>query len=568
MSSSHKKNLTVGATTTKGAGAAIIGDTIVLPPDSEELLLAITADDSISGDVKATLEVSADGVNWTEAQTSTGAAGGGIPARISIDNVDNQISNNIVNTPVLDAAQYTDVCRVSFAGSLEAIDAEYSLTLSGDDAANYRLNNVTSGDVSAPVTAQFEDDVVLETASTFAFTTTGYNHDVTITVVEDGASSTDTVNLNCTRTVPATLSNGSVAVLEGDSADGTDVSTLTPGGGPTGCTYSLAITGTDAAYYRIHNTTAGTKSDDSAPLKTLSGIASGNSIVLETDELFNFSEATTHSITITNTESSTGNTASVNLTITVNAVVSFSNNKYLYFDTVETDQFLTTGTQSDYDDSDSFWFRRRTDKWTISFWYKSTSTATSTIFASGYGSGSTPGILWYNGGSGSLSEFYFWSTNGKHGRFRWSHIGSLFDGNWHHIAITWDGPGAVTAGQANANDYLKIYDNGSAITTAYTAVGTWLDADDETSNTTTHFAFGDNGSIANQVMSVDDIAIWKTDLSASQISTIYNSGTPNSVATIEASNLKRYYLFEDSDGTDDAGNFTATIGSAANVEDH
>ena len=110
-----------------------------------------------------------------------------------------------------------------------------------------------------------------------------------------------------------------------------------------------------------------------------------------------------------------------------------------------------------------------------------------------------------------------------------------------------------------------MYDDGSAVTTVYSAVGTWLDADDETSNTTQHMAFGDNGAIINNIMSLNDIAIWKTDLSSSQISTVYNSGTPNDISTIEASDLKRYYLFEDSDGTDTTTNFNATIGAGGSI---
>ena len=43
---------------------------------------------------------------------------------------------------------------------------------------------------------------------------------------------------------------------------------------------------------------------------------------------------------------------------------------------------------------------------------------------------------------------------------------------------------------------------------------------------------------------VNDIAIWKTDLSATQINTIYNSGQPNDISSIESSSLKRYYKFD------------------------
>lgn len=558
MSSSQRKNLTTESTS-KGAGATVIGDTLVLPPDCDELILAITADSSISGAVDAILEVSADGINWAPAKTSTGASGGGVAARISVDNVDNQIDLNIVNTPALDAAQYTDVCRVSFAGATEAIDAEYTLTLSGTDASLYRLNNVTSGDVSAPVTAQFEDDVVLETASTFAYTTSGYEHDVTITVSEDSGLTTDKVDLNIKRVLPATLTNGTVADMEGDSADGTDTCTLTPGGGPStpvAATYSLAITGTDAAYYRIHNTTTGDKSDDGAPLKTLSGIALGDSIVLEADELFNFSEATTHSVTVTNTESIKGETASVNLTITVNAIATFTNAKYVDFSDGTDDQYVEMGVKADWDDSDSFFLKRQTDKWTISWWMKHSTINTS----SWWGGVEIIFNLMENINKGffiiersSQFQLYFRKGSGNTAHIKWSSAG-WNDGNWHHYTLTWDGPGATTAGAASADAYAKLYRNGSLQTQdTYVYSGDFL-ATNEEDTVTNNFRLGNNSfdysSHTNKVASYDEIAIWKTDLSASQVATVYNSGTPNDISSIESSNLKRYYRFETLKGWD------------------
>ena len=169
---------------------------------------------------------------------------------------------------------------------------------------------------------------------------------------------------------------------------------------------------------------------------------------------------------------------------------------------------------------------------------------------------------------------FFYARNGsKGGWWRTGDIVSWQDGNWHHYTLTWDGPGAVAAGEASAGPYLKFYRDGSEFSwSSYTDAGTWLDSDSyDTDNTAKHASFGSDfahGSNKSQIASYDEIAIWKTDLSSSQITTIYNSGTPADVSTIEASDLKRYYRFEASDGTDTAGNYTGSIGSASTIEDY
>ena len=81
MSSSHKRELTI-TTTSKSGVATVTGDTITIPPDCADLVLAVTTDDSVSGAVNAILEVSVDGENWAEAKTRTGGSAG-VPAQIA-----------------------------------------------------------------------------------------------------------------------------------------------------------------------------------------------------------------------------------------------------------------------------------------------------------------------------------------------------------------------------------------------------------------------------------------------------------------------------------------------------
>ena len=117
------------------------------------------------------------------------------------------------------------------------------------------------------------------------------------------------------------------------------------------------------------------------------------------------------------------------------------------------------------------------------------------------------------------------------------------DGNWHHIAITWD----------TSADELKAYLDGSQVGSTVGSLGSW------------------SGTISDVVMgknSVADNAYWKGHLdqvsiftSVIAIGTLYNSGTiPNLTGT---SNMVGWWQMEEGSGTtvaDDSGTSnTATL---------
>lgn len=379
MSSSHKKDLTI-LSTSKGAGEAVTGDTIIIPPDCEELLLAVTTDDSVTGAVNAELEVSVDGVNWAPAKTKT----------LGIANIPAQIAHGTITYPALNAAAGTDVCSVSYSGGLLASNPTYVIELTGTDADKYRLNNVTQGTTpSDTLTAVvFGDSIVLETykddnsggSYAFNYTTTGFQHDdVNIKVTESTNSldaSVDVDNIADTpvgiwRWVAASMAIASQVAMAGDAASGTDTCVAKPAGGPTSpvqASYSLTVSDTVADsghsnYYQLRNTNSGSVGKTVTCTKAESD---ANQVVLEADELFNFADGATHAVTITNTESIKSQTATIAVSVTVDAIVTYENIKY--FKTSNSVQYPFKSV-SPFGGMGTNDMPNNTDAWSMSYWY-------------------------------------------------------------------------------------------------------------------------------------------------------------------------------------------------------
>ena len=135
------------------------------------------------------------------------------------------------------------------------------------------------------------------------------------------------------------------------------------------------------------------------------------------------------------------------------------------------------------------------------------------------------------------------------------------DGNWHHVVMTWES-GSKTA----ANNIVRLYIDGSQTDTD--AIGnTWGDASPPA------FAlFGRNNIQSNAYFNghLNDMAIFSEVLSSSEVTAIYNSGSPKDESS--HSNLLAYYTLEaysDSDTTvaDDSGNSkTLTINNNTNID--
>lgn len=160
---------------------------------------------------------------------------------------------------------------------------------------------------------------------------------------------------------------------------------------------------------------------------------------------------------------------------------------------------------------------------TISVWFKLDGTGNNdTIFAKTTDANNRIDIIKHSNGI-----LYFQLHNGGNG-----YLGVNFsDLGWNHVAMVFDGS---QGGTIPASPYyqagLQCYLNGSKITTFNTGSGTIPATTPTLSN---NFLIGEYDVSAGYFLEgkVDELSIWSTALSSSDISTLYNSGTPSDLTT-------------------------------------
>lgn len=172
------------------------------------------------------------------------------------------------------------------------------------------------------------------------------------------------------------------------------------------------------------------------------------------------------------------------------------------------------------------------DAWTVSLYFKpgTASNQSQTIFYFGAQDVANNGQLQikYNGNSKRV-ELRYGSNNNRLNLF--TPVDSLTVSQWHHVTVTYDG-GTTGAASGSVNSYysrFSIYIDGVAQTT-----------------TNSHSNYGFSGSITGQNLrigrwnngqnlrnscKVDEVAVWGSD-QGSNISDIYNSGTPHDLSEI------------------------------------
>jgi len=196
----------------------------------------------------------------------------------------------------------------------------------------------------------------------------------------------------------------------------------------------------------------------------------------------------------------------------------FSNTKSILLDGV--DDFVTMGDTLDFE---------RTDAFSLSAWIKRGSTGVNdSIVSKMESSGSYRGYFLYITSSNKI-RFILRNVNTTSNRLFVDSTSSITSGNWNHILVTYDG--------SSSGSGVKIYINGvsDTVTTSGTLSATILNS--------SPFNIGArNSNSLFATATIDEVSVFNTELSASNVTSIYNGGAPSDISSI--SGLVSYWRFE------------------------
>jgi len=167
--------------------------------------------------------------------------------------------------------------------------------------------------------------------------------------------------------------------------------------------------------------------------------------------------------------------------------------------------------------SDVLNFTPRVDAFSVSVWIKKVGSGSfgGTIYSYNADSGPRQIQLTYDGSSQTLYAIIGGSNS--------TASANLTDGNWHHLVFVI--PAATTG--------VLFYHNGSLITTTSSSIGTSTGTVGGNIGSRTNGSFNFNGSI-------DEIGIWNTELTSTQVQSIYDATGTNltkDLTEISGSNL-------------------------------
>ena len=151
-----------------------------------------------------------------------------------------------------------------------------------------------------------------------------------------------------------------------------------------------------------------------------------------------------------------------------------------------------------------------------------------------------------NGLAGSAASQY-WSSASTANR------GNVNGDNFTHLMIT-KGTGTTLAASN-----IEAYWNGNKFGSAFYASGNNFGTVSMDGSSARRITLGSNANNLekcgnNNATVYNDLTIYNKQLSDSEVTDLYNSGTPIDATTLSsAGNLRGYYTFENSDGTDSSG---------------
>ena len=119
------------------------------------------------------------------------------------------------------------------------------------------------------------------------------------------------------------------------------------------------------------------------------------------------------------------------------------------------------------------------------------------------------------------NDFYFqvYHSNNSSNTELYSNVGDINDGNWHHVVATYDGTTTANAFKIYV-DTVVTQKTASSTGMANNSIGTLIGA--TRSSSPTRFFEGH----------IDELAVWNTALSSTDVSTLYGSGTPSDISSL------------------------------------
>ena len=215
----------------------------------------------------------------------------------------------------------------------------------------------------------------------------------------------------------------------------------------------------------------------------------------------------------------------------ISAVGSFSNIYSTEYDGV--DDYVNCGTPSNLNFS-------KTDKFSFSVWYKrNANNVTHVLFSKHNPTGNRRGYYISVLDDNTVTVVLRTDTSFTSQRLLYKSTNTITDTNWHHIVFTYDGGVATSSGQIYIDGVAETMDSsgGGSITLIQSSATTPF----LISGLTTTPSAPANGKL-------DEVAVFNVELSASDVSTIYNGGTPNNLNDLSTPPLS-WWRFEEGSGT-------------------
>ena len=169
---------------------------------------------------------------------------------------------------------------------------------------------------------------------------------------------------------------------------------------------------------------------------------------------------------------------------------------------------------------------------TFSMWVKvdDLSTGHTLVERGDYSTTNNREQIFYIGSDGAIYNLIYSNGQSLNRRGRKTSTGIISPNTWHHIAWTYDGQGGT-----NASNGIKIYLDGTRVDNANNQKNSYV----AMKNTNTPFKIGEfiNGNM-------DEVSVFNSELSASDVTTIYNSGIPNNLNDLSTPPLSWWRMGE------------------------